>query len=410
MALTHWNARCADDNLHAGNSDHRALGATGNDPVVGAVCQSKAENVLEDDHASEAFDGEITVGVNNVEGAGHSANYHASDLKTEEDKRYAVVEFLADKSCRGDTEAVQADAPNDEHWEHHDDAELRLVDAIVAPSHELGAPVGEDTCNNESHESSDESTHVGVTGVHLIPVVRGSEENGGNDDSDEDRPTDHGSLNEAAPEEGWLSEQWKRAQKQFPVAFISFAAIKETERLHKRLLGNVCAIVGGHARHKRRRIGRILVMTVVHIQILHLVVTGVDYHVGVESSVATIGRLGAQEEDGRQHDGAEDGFQVEGPPPADAVGNFPNDDGCEEGTAENGQVGEGHARATLMYEVQIADSSVDKGLERSTADALDDTGAKERVVVGADGAGPGGRPDEDAYSQDEKMALPPYTS
>ena len=59
--LTQWYARKADDNLHGCDwVEHRlSVCLVGDKPVVRLERQSKAEQVLEDDHAGEAFDGKV---------------------------------------------------------------------------------------------------------------------------------------------------------------------------------------------------------------------------------------------------------------------------------------------------------------------------------------------------------------
>lgn len=194
-----------------------------------------------------------------------------------------------------------------------------------------------------------------------------------------------------------MDEERERAQKQFPVVLICLAAVKQGERLDEGLLRGVGTLTSLQTRRGRRHTGgRLLVVTgaaagaVVDIRSLIGGVDGLGNHVGVERSIAAESRLGAEEEHCRKHNGAKDGLQVKGPPPADAVSNFANDDRGEEGTAKDGQVRESHARAALMDEVQVTDSGIDQGLKGGTANALDDAGAEQRVIVRAYGAGPGG--------------------
>jgi hypothetical protein len=59
--LTHGDAEQADDDLHRGEDVEQgpSLGPGGDQPVEGAQRQGAAEDVLEDDHAGEALDGQV---------------------------------------------------------------------------------------------------------------------------------------------------------------------------------------------------------------------------------------------------------------------------------------------------------------------------------------------------------------
>lgn len=199
MVLTHRDAGSTNDDLDARDGDHGGLDAALDNPVVSTVREAKTENVLEDDHDGEALDGKVAVGVDDVQRASHRTDDHASNLEAEEHERDDVVVLPGGEASGSDGESVQADAADDEHGEHHDNAELGLVDAPVATGHELDTPVGEDAGNNEPNESTDESADVGVSSIHFVPVVRRSKEKGGNNDTDEDRPANHCTLDQAAP-------------------------------------------------------------------------------------------------------------------------------------------------------------------------------------------------------------------
>lgn len=325
--------------------------------------------------------------------------------------------FPCGQASGSDCEAVQAHAADNKHRKNHDDAELGLIDTTVAAGHEAGTPVGENTGNDESDKSPYKGTNIGVAGINLVPVVRRTQENGGYNDADEDCPADHGALDQTSPQEGGLNKQREWTQKKFPVALVRLAAVEESERLDKRLLG----CVGSSARLQPGGIcgctgGQLLVVVAwtaagAVIEGARLVdeFDGFCSHVCVERGVPAVRRLRAEKEDSRKHDGAENRLEVKGPPPADTVSDLADDNGCEEGATKHSQVRERHARATLMDEVQVTNGGVNEGFKRSATNALNDASSQKRVVAGADSAGPSGGCDEDACSNDKEMALAPDT-
>lgn len=132
-------------------------------------------------------------------------------------------------------------------------------------------------------------------------------------------------------------------------------------------------------------------------------------HIGIQARIPSICRLGAEEDNSRQTDATEDSNQVEGPPPIQGVGDFTHYDGREEGSTKHGQISKGHADASLVDKIQIADGDVDQGLKGRAPDALDDPGPQEAVVVLllAHNAAPGARGDQHHDAEDEGMPLAP---
>lgn len=135
-------------------------------------------------------------------------------------------------------------------------------------------------------------------------------------------------------------------------------------------------------------------------------------HVRVEAGVPLIRRLGAEEHERRQAQGAEDGDQVERPPPLQLMGDLAHDDGREEGPAKHRQVRERHSAAALVDEVQVAHGGIDQSLVRGTADALDDAGPEKAgvVLLVAHDAAPGARGDQDDHAEDKGMPFAPHAA
>ena len=65
---------------------------------------------------------------------------------------------------------------------------------------------------------------------------------------------------------------------------------------------------------------------------------GLPNGIGVEAIGTAKCSLGDEKYDEGESDAGENGDEVERPLPADCVGDFADDDGCEEGPAEEGHV------------------------------------------------------------------------
>lgn len=63
-----------------------------------------------------------------------------------------------------------------------------------------------------------------------------------------------------------------------------------------------------------------------------------------------------------------------------------------------------------MDKVEITNSRIEKTLEWSASNTLDNSGADEAAIIGADKASPHTRSDENTYPDEEEVAFPPDTT
>lgn len=191
----HGHAQQTDADLDTGDDDKCAPHAARHprrDPIIGKVGQDEGEDVLEDEQAGEGFDGDVAVGVDDVERAGDGAHDHADDDEAEEDVRDQPA-VSADVGG-GDAEAVEADAREDEHGKHEQDAEFRFVFPLVPPDHGSVDPVAQEAREDESNDAADEGARVQVAGAYFVEEEGWAEEDDGDHGPDEYGPADYYAL------------------------------------------------------------------------------------------------------------------------------------------------------------------------------------------------------------------------
>lgn len=174
--------------------------------------------------------GFLTISIDNVQGACHSTNHHASDLEAEEDERHNVAEFAGNDVAGRQCESKQANAADDEHRDDQQDSKLGLIDTVVLPGEILDAGVGKEAGDGKAAEGANKGSRVGVAGRDLAPEVGRADEDGGDENANEDGPPNHGSLDEAAPDEGRVEDKGEWPEQQDPVAFICLGAIEQGQR------------------------------------------------------------------------------------------------------------------------------------------------------------------------------------
>lgn len=153
-----------------------------------------------------------TVCVDDVQRGADGADDHAGHLEGEEEVRPEPA--VAADLGGGDAEAVQTRAAADELGDDEDDAELRLVDALVPFRHVARGPVREQARHGEAEDGADKGAGVHVARLDLVEEEGRAEEDGGEDDADEHRPPDQHALNQGGPEDGRVQEEGKGAEKQ----------------------------------------------------------------------------------------------------------------------------------------------------------------------------------------------------
>ncbi len=322
--------------------------------------------------------GILTISVDNIQRARDSPNHHPGHLQRKKRQRHHIMIRAQQQPIHRLPPPVQSRTPKYHLRNNQHDPKLGLIHAPIPLRHQLRRPIRQRARNRKPNDRADKRRGIGIPRLDLAPPQRRGQEELRQDDADEDRPPDEQALDEAGPEEGGLQEERERAQQKLPEGLVRLAAVEEGERLavgDLLRIGVAERVGGGGGRGRggvsfggRPAAGELLgraeggfpgagaglfdvrVGVVVGDDVGHAVrAVGVGgEEVEVEGGFAAVGGLRAEEVDQRQAGGAEDGDQVEGPPPADGVGDLADDDGREEGAAEDGEVGEGHADAALL--------------------------------------------------------------
>ncbi|OLL23957.1 hypothetical protein NEOLI_004959 [Neolecta irregularis DAH-3] len=95
---------------------------------------------------------------------------------------------------------------------------------------------------------------------------------------------------------------------------------------------------------------------------------------------ARVDVLGAVEEHAGAEQAGAERDEAERPAPADGARHAADDDGRQEGGADQRERGDGDAQAALVHKVQIAHGGDQQRLEGQNADALQDARAQQRAV------------------------------
>jgi len=119
----HGNTRQANNQLNSaqGLEDGPRVGLVVEKPFVSLESEGKTEEVLEDDHASEALDGHIAISIHDVQGPSNSTDDHTCDLEAKEHERDGPGKLAKEHAVDGDAEPVE---PHDTEDELRDDALL----------------------------------------------------------------------------------------------------------------------------------------------------------------------------------------------------------------------------------------------------------------------------------------------
>lgn len=171
----------------------------------------------------------LTIRIHDVKTTRDSTNHHTADLEREEGQRHGIPILASQETIGRSAPAENADAPEYKLRDDQHDAELGLVDAIVAPGHHLGGPIRQPAGDEEPDDGADEGGCVRVAGLDLVPPQRVAQEEGAEDDADEDGPADQGALDQARPQEGGLQEEWEGPQGELPEGLVGLAAVEERE-------------------------------------------------------------------------------------------------------------------------------------------------------------------------------------
>lgn len=367
----------------------------------------------------------LTVGINDIEGTANSANDHAAHFEAEEGEGDIEGVPAAKDFATNHGKAEKTDCTGNDHGNDQEQAELGLVEAAILLGQVARQRVSQNTANNESNKGTDKARSISIASIDLTPEVRRADEERTQNDTNEDGPANHGSLDKTGPDERGVGNQEERAEKQHKVVVVGLGAVKEGERFPKGLLGGggVTDRLGSQRRqqneaiHADTRILKALTSGGASSRGCFLLALGLF---AAASSTATkirvvlgrsaVSRLGAEEDERGERDTAEDGDKVHGPVKAETRGDLAGDNGGEEGTAKDGQVGKGHAPTTLVHKVEIANGRVEHTLKWRASNTLDNTRTNHTLVVMADSTGPGTRRNDKGKTDDKQMALTPDTA
>lgn len=144
----HGDGKKTNGHLHRGYDKKRVADPKEYNPRVRIPSQGKAEHILEEEETGECLNGNFSVCINNVQGAGYSTQHHSHHLKPEKELR-------GEPTISGDVfatyaEAIEANAPEYELRDNQDQAELGLVDTTVSFGEDLCRPVGNEACEQKA--------------------------------------------------------------------------------------------------------------------------------------------------------------------------------------------------------------------------------------------------------------------
>lgn len=132
-------------------------------------------------------------------------------------------------------EAHEADDGGDHDRDGHDEAELRLVDAAVAATHEAHDDIADFPCYGRAEYAAHERGDVDeadAEGVEVVGFLVGVDAGDGFREYDE--PADAEGVDEGGPENGGVSEEDERADGDFQPVFVAETAVPGLEGLAER--------------------------------------------------------------------------------------------------------------------------------------------------------------------------------
>lgn len=181
--------------------EHRQRAVLGQ-PIVDEVRQSERQQVAGVD-GNEALLGQVGVRVEDVaeDACGQERETHVGQAVRQHGA--GPVRVVVDGGAEA-VEAGDAKYDDDDHWDH---AEFRLVDAVVALSELDADPVVQGPGDDFADDSEDEGGEAGQAGLRDGEVVGRRDKEHAVDDAEDDDPGEGGSVQEKAPENGWVLQK-----------------------------------------------------------------------------------------------------------------------------------------------------------------------------------------------------------
>lgn len=293
----------------------------------------------------------------------YRSNHHAHDFEAE---KYNGQDPVVLVECRGgDAKAIETQTTKDELRNDEDETKLGLVDTPVSARHGFGTPVGEQRCEQEAKEGTDECARVRVTSLHLVPEQRGTNHDGCQDDADEDGPADQRAMDECRPvhvrwseewsvihlpEDAWVEKERKRSEEELPQTFVRLAAGEDVKFLDEGFPLGIGEVIIWH--------GMCIIM---HLRLVRfhgmqtfcrVVVGGIlrnsRRQINLKPGRSLICHFGHKEEHQRQTDAGTNGNHIKGPWPANLCRDLAHQDGGEESTSKGRQIGNCHADTAFL--------------------------------------------------------------
>ena len=178
------------------------------------------------------------------------------------------------------------------------------------------------------------------------------------------RPPNHSALDEARPEDAWVSKEREWTEQQLEEVFVCFATIENPQVLFRDNLWRRWWIVNW-----LQFFAAFLKFAVVR-----------HRHVSVEMCVPDERCYGYEKDDQWKHRRGEYSDHVECPLPANRAGHLSSNHGREECTTEQAQIAQCHSFASFVNKVQISDAGIDQCFEGRKADALEEPRSREGSI------------------------------
>lgn len=140
--------------------------------------------------------GPRTMGINNIKRRSNCTHHHPNNKERKENiwKYPVVLHSITSRPSK----SIQAHACEDQLEDNQQNAKLWLVFAVIHFHHELGHGIGQDSCKDQTDHGPYEGPAVQVTCLVLVEPEWWSFKNKGEDDADEDSPSDDYTLNQAS--------------------------------------------------------------------------------------------------------------------------------------------------------------------------------------------------------------------
>ena len=133
---------------------------------------------------------------------------------------------------RAPPEAHEADTGSERDGNGHDESELGLVDAAIAPTHEADDDVADFSRDGGAEDAADEGAQIDEAGAEGAEVVGvGGAVDAGDGFGEDDKPADAEGVDHGAPEHGRVREEDEGPEGDVQPAVVPEAAVPRFESL-----------------------------------------------------------------------------------------------------------------------------------------------------------------------------------